>query len=169
MPLSYGPAVPVDDMPADLMMAAQESDDAIGGELSAIMPEFDRPINIKVMDALTKAMATVAKVMNMDIVPEKYTEPVTRLDDDVVRFLAMMESASADYGKKFPVSLPEAKDEQALTAITAHLISLSKDKDFEAFLDMPEGDGPEVQVNIDTELPDGEMIDEEFDFSSRMR
>ena len=167
MPLDYGASVP-DDMPEDLLMAAQSADEAIGDELAALIPPFEKPINIKVMDALAKAVASAAKVMGMDIVPEKYTEPVTEFEPDLVRFLAMLGAAAEDYGKPLPP--PDSlRTEQDITALTAAIMELAKDKGFVEFLDMPadEGEGPEVEVNIEAPMPGGGM--EDFDFASRMR
>lgn len=171
MPIDYGPTTPMDDMPEDLMMAAETSDDMIGDELASMVQPFERPVNPKVMNGLAKGIAAAAKVMGMDIVPEKYTEPVMELEPDVVRFLAMMDAASADYGRPFPIALDAIRDESAVTAITAHLMDLAADKDFEAFLDMDEADAPEadVEINIEAPMPGGGEMDEDFDFASRMR
>ena len=69
------------------------------------MPAFDKPINTKVMNALAKAIADVGRVMGMDIVPDKYTEPVMELEPDVVRFLAaQLPGVAEDYGKPLPWS-----------------------------------------------------------------
>ena len=129
MPIDYGPTTPMDDMPEDLMMAAETSDDMIGDELASMVQPFERPVNPKVMNGLAKGIAAAAKVMGMDIVPEQYT------------------------------------------AITAHLMDLAADKDFEAFLDMDEADAPEadVEINIEAPMPGGGEMDEDFDFASRMR
>jgi hypothetical protein len=169
MPIDYGASVPMNDVPEDLLAAAQETDAAIGDELAALIPPFEKPINIKVMDALAKAVASAAKVMGMDIVPEKYTEPVTEFEPDLVRFLAMLGAAAEDYGKPLPP--PDSlRTEQDITALTAAIMELAKDKGFVEFLDMPaegEDEGPEVEVNIEAPMPGGGM--EDFDFASRMR
>ncbi len=169
MPIDYGPSSPpMDDMPEDLLMASQSADDMIGDELASMVQPFDRPVNVKVMNALAKGIAAAAKVMGMDIVPEKYTEPVMELEPDVVRFLAMMDAASADFGRPFPIALDAIRDESAITAITAHLMDLASDKDFEAFLDMDEAEAPEADVEINIEAPMPGGGDEDFDFASRM-
>jgi hypothetical protein len=62
--------------------------------------------------------------------------------------------------------LEDIKGDRELTAITAHLLKLAKDKGFKEFLDMP-ADG-EVSVEI-TAGPADMEVEEEFDFSSRMR
>jgi len=170
MPIDYGPSIPTDDIPEDLMLAAEGADDIIGTELASMIPPFDRPIGIKVMNALAKGIAAAATVMGMDIVPEKYTEPVSELEPDLVRFLAMMDAASADYGRPFPIALDAIRDESAITAITAHLMDLASDEDFEAFLDMDEAEAPEadVEINIEAPLPGGGEMEEDFDFAARM-
>jgi len=159
-------------MPPDLMAAAEETDAAIGQELAATVPPFEKPVAPKVMDALAKAIAAAAKVMGMDLMPEKYSEPVTELDPDLVRFLSMLEAAASDYGAPFPVALSAIKDDKALTAITAHLLTLAKDKGFKDFLDMPaEGEtrGSEVTEEVmgEEEGPGG--MTEGFDFAARMK
>ena len=167
MPIEYGPSTPMNnDIPEDLLMAANEADAMIGDELASLMPPFEKPINVKVLDALAKATASVAKVMGMDVVPEKYTEPTTELDPDLVRFLAMIEAAATDYGVSLPVPLSEIRDEAGLTSLTAFLTELARDKDFKEFLDMPapEEEG-EVEISVEAPMPGG---GEEFDFASRM-
>jgi hypothetical protein len=71
------------------------------------------------------------------------------------------------------VELADVRRDADLTAITAHLLELAKDKDFEAFLDAPVDGEPEgeVDVDINIEAPDGEEEEEEadFDFGARMR
>ncbi len=170
MPIDYGNSTPpMNDMPEDLLMASQSADDMIGDELASMIEPFDRPISPKVMDALAKAIGAAAKVMGMDIVPEKYTAPVSELEPDLVRFLAMMDAASADYGKPFPIALDAIRDESAITAITAHLMDLASDEKFEAFLDMDEAEAPEADVEINIEAPMPGGGEEDFDFASRMR
>jgi hypothetical protein len=163
----------VDNMPPDLMEAAQEADDIVGAELAALVPAFEKPVNVKVMNALAKAIADVGRVMGMDIQPDTYTEPVMEMEPDVVRFLAMIDATAEDYGKPLPVSLDALRTEADLTALTAAMMELAKDKDFEAFLDMPtgaEGDEPDVAIDVEVAGPDrGMEMEEDFDFSSRMR
>ena len=141
-----------------------ETDEMVGEELASLIPPFEKPVNIKVMDALAKAVADAAKVMGMDLVVEKYTEPVTELDPDLVRFLAMLGAAAEDYGQPLPP--PDSlRTEQDLTNLTAAIIELTRDKGFSDFLDMEEEPGTEVEIEVKTE---GEP-EEEFDFASRMR
>ncbi len=169
MPLDMGASVPMD-MPDDLMAAADEADAMVEDELSALMPPFEKPINVKVLNALAKAIAQASKVMGFEVVPETYTEPATELEPAVVRFLAMISAAAEDFGKPLPVSLDAVRTEQDLTTITAAIMQLAKDKAFADFLDMPAAgeDDADVQVDIEVGTPEGDM-DEDFDFASRMR
>lgn len=172
MPLDYGATVPTDDIPADLLAAAEESEGMVEDELAGMVEPFDRPVSPKVMNALAKAIAAGAKVMGFEVVPDRYTEPVAELEPAVVRMLGMLAAAASDYGKPFPVDVGDIRTEQDLTAITAAILELSKDKDFSAFLDVPADDAePEANVAIGIEVsePDGEDEMEDFDFASRMR
>jgi len=153
-------------MDSDLMEAAEETDAVIGEELAGKVRPFEKPVAPKVMDAFVKAIAAAAKVMGMELQPEKYTEAVTELDPDLVRFVSMLEAAAGDYGAPFPVAVMDLKDSAGLTALTAHLMTLAKDKGFSEFLDMPapEMAGEEMGEEMDTE----EGGEEEFDFAARM-
>jgi len=168
MPIEYGTAVPTDDIPADLLAAAEESDAMIEGELAGMMKPFDRPISPKVMNALAKAIAAGAATMGFEVIPDRYTEPVSELEPSVVRMLGMLAAAAEDYGKPLPVAIDAIATEQDLTAITAALTELARDKDFVAFLDVPVEDADaEGGVAIGIEVsPEG---GEDFDFASRMR
>lgn len=167
MPLDMGASVPMD-IPDDLMAAADEADAMVEDELAALMPPFEKPVNVKVLNALAKAIAQASKVMGFEVVPEAYTEPATELEPAVVRFLAMISAAAEDYGQPLPVSLDAVRTEQDLTTITAAIMQLAKDKAFADFLDMPAEGEADVQVDIEVGTPEGEM-DEDFDFASRMR
>lgn len=156
------------DMPEDLMMAAQATDDVLGDELSALIPPFAKPVGPKVMNALAKAVQAAAAVMGMEVAPDTYTAPVDELEPDLVRFLSMFEAAADDYGKPFPIPLAEVGDEAALTALTAHLMVLAKDSGFSDFLDMPD-DSMADEIDF-AEPPVGEeapMAADDF-FASRM-
>lgn len=158
---------PSSDIPRDLVEAAEDVDDTIGAELEAIIPPPSSPYNAKTLTALAKALASLGKVMGIDIEAETYSEPSTRLDPDMVRFLAMFEQAAEDYGQPLPVALDQIKGDRELTAITAHLMKLAQDSGFSDFLDSPM-DEAEVKIEI---RGDGEEMEEEeeFDFASRMR
>ena len=158
---------PTADIPRDLREASEDVDDAIGAELMDLIPAPDSPYNVKALDALAKALSSMGKVMGIDIEAESYSEPMARLDPDMVRFLAMFAQAAEDYGQPFPVALDMIKGDRELTAITAHLMKLAKDSKFAEFLDQPI-DEAEVRIEI---RGDGDEMEEEeeFDFASRMR
>lgn len=148
MPMTISP--PSGDMPPDLLAAASETDAEIGDGLAGLI-QLQSPANPKVLNALSSVLADFARVMGMEVVPEKYTAPTAELDPDLVRLLAMAEAASGDYGKPFPVAMADVADEKALTAITAHLTGLVKDPDFAAWLEGPsegegEGEGMEIEI-----------------------
>lgn len=157
------------DMPAELADLAEAQDDLIAAEAADLIPPPSSPFNAKVLTSLSKALAAVAKVMGLDLTPESYSEPEARLAPEVARFLMMMAAAAEDYGQPLPVALDAIKGDKELTAITAHLMRLAKDKDFAAFLDAPvEDERTEVKIEV---KPDGMEVEEEedFDFASRMR
>jgi len=159
---------PPSDMPEDLAAVDMDADAVIEDELAQLIPAPDSPYNSKVLTALAKAISSAAQVMGLDLEPITYSEPEVRLEPEVVRMLAMLASAADDYGQPFPVMLEDIKGDRELTAITAHLLKLAKDKGFKEFLDMP-ADG-EVSVEITAGPADMDMeVEEEFDFSSRMR
>ncbi len=119
---------------------------------------------------VTKAIAATGKVMGLDLPPESDDGRVEAMDADVARFLSMMAAAADDYGKPFPVELSDIKGDAELTAITAALLQLSKDKGFAEFLDAP-ADPEEVTEETIIE-PDGaaeQAEEEEVDFRKRMR
>ncbi len=157
-------------MPADLAAIAEEQDNLIGQEMAGLVPIPERPYSAKVYTALTRAISKAAKVMGLDLTPERYTDDVEEMDADVARFLAMMAAAASDYGKPFPVELEDIKGDSELTAITAALTQLAGDKAFAEFLDAPAE--REVVEEKMTMMPDGDMEEEEeeeFDFAKRMR
>ena len=156
-------------MPADLAAIAEEQDNLIGQEMAGLVPIPDRPYSAKVYTALTRAISKAAKVMGLDLTPERYTDDVEEMDADVARFLAMMATAASDFGKPFPVELEDIKGDAELTAITAALTRLAADKAFAEFLDAPV---EEEVIEEETVMPDGDVEEEEveeFDFSKRMR
>jgi hypothetical protein len=169
MPLVIATEAP-QGMPADLAAIAEQQDMLIGEEMADLVPRPERPYSAKVYSALTKAIAAAGKVMGLDLTPESYDGPVDAMDADVARFLSMMAAAADDYGKPFPVELSDIKGDAELTAITAALLQLSKDKGFAEFLDAPAE--PEEVTEETIIEPDGEVEEEEeeeFDFSKRMR
>ena len=62
MPIDYP-----EDMPRDLIEAAEDTDDAIGAEIAELIPPPASPYNVKVLNALAKAIAAVGKVMGLDL------------------------------------------------------------------------------------------------------
>lgn len=154
-------------MPAEMADLASAQDDLIADEAADLIPPPSSPFNAKVLTALSKALASVGKAMGLDLTPESYSEPEARLAPEVARFLMMMAAAAEDYGQPLPVALDAIKGDKELTAITAHLMRLAKDKDFSAFLDAP-ADEERAEVRIEVS-PDGMEEEEDFDFSSRMR
>lgn len=154
-------------MPAEMADLAAAQDNLIADEAADLIPPPSSPFNAKVLTALSKALASVGKAMGLDLTPESYSEPEARLAPEVARFLMMMAAAAEDYGQPLPVALDAIKGDKELTAITAHLMRLAKDKDFSAFLDAP-ADEERAEVRIEVS-PDGMEEEEDFDFSSRMR
>lgn len=157
-------------MPDDLRMAAEASDSELEMSLAGLIPTPDKPYSPKVVTALAKAIAAAAKIMGLDLKPEPYNEPVMELEPDMVRFLAMMDAAAKDYGSPLPVSLEMVKGDRELTAITAALMELAKDRDFKDFLNMPIEE-EETETEVEVKVKPGAMgeDEEEFDFASRMR
>ena len=154
-------------MPAEMADLAAAQDNLIADEAADLIPPPSSPFNAKVLTALSKALASVGKAMGLDLTPESYSEPEVRLAPEVARILMMMAAAAEDYGQPLPVALDAIKGDKELTAITAHLMRLAKDKDFSAFLDAP-ADEERAEVRIEVS-PDGMEEEEDFDFSSRMR
>ena len=94
-----------DDMPEELMAAADERDAMVDEQLDGIIPAADSPYNVKVLSAMADAVQAIASLMGIEVEIEQYNEATTRLDDDVARFLFMASKAAEDFGKPFPVSL----------------------------------------------------------------
>ncbi len=108
-------------------------------------------------------------MMGIPVEIEAYSEPTTRIDEDVARFLFMASKAAEDYGKPFPVKLEDIKGDNQLTTITAHLKMLASDDGFKEFLmgeDEGDDEGGEVEIEIRQEKPSGDADDL---FMSRMR
>lgn len=150
-------------MPEELAMATAEADDMMGAELSMAMPKPARPYSPKVASSLAQAVAKIAGLMGAEVVPEAYSGAVEALDEDLVRFLAMIEAAAADYGSPLPMALSELKSDAELTALTAFLMELAKDEGFAAFLNEG-GEAPEMEEEEVSE----EEPDEDAMFRNRM-
>lgn len=168
MPLMTGAS----NMPPDLAAAAGAADAAVGDVVAALIPKPERPYSPRVATSLAAAIAAVMGAMGVEMTPQPYEGPVEEFGPDEARFLAMLEAAAADYGKPLPVALADIKGDAELTAITAALQQLAKDKAFVAFLDegaddgdMPEG--PEVEIEVKPGKP-GKPAGDDF-FAKRMR
>jgi hypothetical protein len=151
-------------MPEELAMATAEADDVMGAELSMAMPKPARPYSPKVATSLAQAVAEIAGLMGAELVPEAYSGAVEALDEDLVRFLAMIEAAAADYGSPLPMTLSELKGDAELTALTAFLMELAKDEGFAAFLNEGAEEGAEKEEDEVSE----EAMDEDAMFMGRM-
>jgi hypothetical protein len=147
-------------MPAELKKAAMSADDSLEAALMTEIPAPRRPFSGKVMKNLLDAAAKASMVFGAPVRLEISDAPAARLPGDVVRVLAMMEKAAEDYGDPFPVSLKSAVTDEALVAIAAHLLSLSRDPEFKKFL-QEEPAMPEEEMG-EEELPVEEMAEEEM-------
>ncbi len=168
MPLVIATGAP-QGMPADLAAIAEEQDALIGEEMADLVPRPDRPYSAKVYSALTDAIAKAAKVMGLDLTPERYTEDVAQMDGDGARFLPKMTAAASTYGTAIPVSPTTPRGRPAHCPHAPHTQRAS-DKAFAEFLDAPAE--PEEVIEEETVMPDGEVDEEEVeevDFSKRMR
>lgn len=155
-------------MPTELAQAAEESDASMGEGLIALIPTPEKPYNPKVVTALNQAVAAAAKLLGLDIMVENYLKPVAELDPDLVRFLAMLSKAAEDYGQPMPVKLEEIKGDAELTALTAALQGLAKDRDFKLFLAEP-APGESVGSEMGEEMGAEEEEKKPFNFASRMK
>lgn len=156
-------------LPTELKSTAEEADTAMGEGIAALIPAPEKPYNPKVVTALAQATANVAKLLGLDVKAESYSGPVAELDPDLARFLAMLEKAAADYGQPFPTTLDSIKGDGDLTAITAHLIGLAKDRDFKAFLAEP-APGESVGSEMGEEMGGSEEEEKKpFNFAARMK
>jgi hypothetical protein len=111
-------------------------------------------------------VAAVAKLMGLDLGEGSFTGPQEALDQDLIRFLAMMSEAAEQYGSPLPVALADIKGDAELTALTAALLALSTDRDFKDFLVEPVPEGDAIP---DLSEEDEDLEEEEFDFASRAR
>ena len=151
--------------PAELQEVADERDGLIDEQIEALIPPVDTPFNVKVLEALARAIGAISKLMGIEVEVEGYSEPSTTLDPDVARFLFMISQAAKDYGKPLPVSLEDIKGDNELTTITAHLKRLAEDEEFRAFL---EGDEEPAEMEVEVDVRRGNMDEEDDYFMSRM-
>ena len=154
----------------DLEDIGAERDAMMNDAMDGMLPGMDKPVNAKVLNALAKAINAISKLMGIEVEVEQYDEATT-LDDDVARFLLMMETAAEDYGKPFPVGVDAIRGDSEITAITAHLMDLARDPGFKSFLSEPSEGEAEIKVEVRRGEDGDEMEEEEedFDFASRMR
>jgi len=165
MPIQFGAARPA--LPPQFEELAASEDDIVGESLAVVVPVPERPYKAAVMTGLARAITQVATLLGLDLGEGEYTEDVEAMDPEMIRFLAVLSQAADEYGAPLPVKLEDIRGDQELTAITAALMALARDRDFRDFLAQVEPD-----EEAPTELPDEdeemEMV-EEFDFSRRMR
>ena len=147
--IDFGAPAP---LPEDLEALAADENAVVGEALFQVVPVPERPYNPKVVTSLGQAVAAVAKLMG--------------LDQDLIRFLAMMSEAAEQYGAPLPVALADIKGDAELTALTAALLALSTDRDFKDFLVEPVPEGDAIP---DLSEEDEDLEEEEFDFASRAR
>lgn len=159
---------PKGDMPADLLVVVGEGDRALGEGLASSIPVPEKPYNPKVVTSLADALSAASKLMGEEAEFEAYTEAVDEIGPDMARILTMVSEAAADYGEPLPVALEEITGDKDLTAITAHIMGLSKDRDFRDWLKEEVTEEPE-EDEVTEEAPIDEEPDEDFDFASRMR
>ena len=143
-----------EDMPAELMEAADERDGMLDEQLDSLIPSADSPFNVKVLAAMSEAIQAIASMMGIPVEIEAYDEPTTRIDEDVARFLFMASKAAEDYGKPFPVSLDAVRGDSGF-------------KDFLMGDDEGDDESGEVEIEIRQDKPADDDADDLF--MSRMR
>jgi len=165
MPVDFGAARP--SLPPEFEELATSEDEIIGESMAVVVPVPEKPYKAQVVTALGRAIVQAAQLLGLDLGEGEYTEDVPALDPEMVRFLAVLSSAAEEYGAPLPVALEDIKGDRELTALTAAIMALSKDRDFRDFLSQPM-----AEEEAPTELPedeDEEMEVESFDFATRMR
>jgi hypothetical protein len=153
----------------DLMAAASDSDALIGDSLAGTIPPPSRPFHPKVAQSLADAVSAMSGPLGAELETMQFDGPVEALPPDLVRLVAMVAEAAADYGQPLPVELGDLTDDNKLMLVTAAIQALVDDEEFTAFL----------AEDIDTEEDDAEAIEPvepvnpaeqlEFDFASRLR
>ena len=164
MPVDFGAARP--SLPPEFEELAAGEDDIIGESLAVVVPVPEKPYTAQVVTALGRAIVQAAQLLGLDLGEGEYTEPEEALDPEMVRFLAVLSSAAEEYGAPLPVSLEDIRGDKELTALTAALMSLARDRDFRDFLAQPM-----AEEEAPTELPEEEAEEEaeDFNFAARMR
>lgn len=131
-------------MPEALARAADTADARMESAMLTEIPTPRRPYSAKVLKSLVDAAAKASMLFGAPV--EIEIKDPSRLPGELVRTLAMMEQAAADYGNPFPVSIREAQTDDAMVAIAAHLLALAKDQGFKDFLESePESEGMESE------------------------
>lgn len=147
-------------MPEALARAAGTADARMESAMLTEIPTPRRPYSAKVLKSLVDAAAKASMLFGAPV--EVEIKDPSRLPGELVRTLAMIEQAAADYGNPFPVSIRKAQTDDAMVAIAAHLLNLVKDKGFKDFLEAePEAEGPEGES--EPEGPEGEAEPEEVE------
>lgn len=148
-------------MPEALVNAAAKADRTLESALLTEIPTPRRPYSDKVLKNLVMAAAKASMLFGAPV--EVEIKDASRLPPDLVRTLAMLEQAAADYGSPFPVSIREAQTDDALVAIAAHLLALVKDQGFKDFLEQdaaPDAEQVEEEVMGEEEpTPEGEEVE----------
>ena len=170
-------------MPEALVRAAGTADARMESAMLTEIPTPRRPYSAKVLKSLVDAASKASMLFGAPV--EIEIKDPSRLPGELVRTLAMIEQAAADYGNPFPVSIREAQTDDAMVAIAAHLLNLVKDRDFKDFLEaepvedtpLPEGDEEpdapaereeeEVTVERVEQEDDGEVEDEDREMFRR--
>jgi len=150
--------MPLMNMPSELIDAAESQDAVIGEALAETLTPPEKPYSIKAFNALINALNAVTRIMGVEEALEEVTDSVSAWEPDEVRFLSMVEAAAADYGAPLPVALDQIKGDAEITALAAHLMKLSEDEEFLAFL----------ETDVEEEGVEGDVEEEEFDFGSRI-
>lgn len=148
-------------MPEALARAAGTADARMESAMLTEIPTPRRPYSAKVLKSLVDAAAKASMLFGAPI--EIEIKDQSRLPGELVRTLAMLEQAAADYGNPFPVSIRQAQTDDAMVAIAAHLLALVKDEGFKDFLEAEpeEVTEPESEEMESVEEPSTEEVMEE--------
>ena len=145
-------------MPEALANAATKADRTLESALMTAIPTPRRPYSDKVLKNLVQAAAKASMLFGAPV--EVEIKDASRLPPDLVRTLAMLEQAAADYGSPFPVSIREAQTDDALVAIAAHLLALVKDQGFQDFLTQDAAPEEGMEEGMEESMPEEESTPE---------
>lgn len=163
VPMNYSPPA----LPPQFEELATDENDIVGESLAVVVPVPEKPYKAGVVTALGRAISQVAQMLGLDLGDGEYSEDVDAMDPEMVRFLAVLGQAAEEFGSPLPVALEDIKGDNELTAITAALMTLARDRDFRDFLAQVE---PDEEAPTDLPDEDEEMeVEEDFDFRARMR